>query len=63
MHTMTIPRYTATDEQVEDIRCESLARYGIPYAEAVQNLEETAAAGAAKLPSEPPVPAYELVTI
>jgi hypothetical protein len=62
MRTMTIPRYTATDEQVEDIRRESLARYGIPYSEAVRNLQETAAAGAAELPSESPVPAYEIIS-
>jgi len=32
LRTMTIPPYTATDEQVEEIRRMSLARYGIPYA-------------------------------
>ncbi|MBN1814475.1 MAG: TraM recognition domain-containing protein [Anaerolineae bacterium] len=63
MHTMTIPRYTATDEQVEEIRRESLARYGIPYAEAVRNLEKTLVIGNPRSSAKPAVPAYEVVAV
>ena len=41
LRTNTIPAYTATRSQVEKIRRESLARYGIPYAEARRNVQET----------------------
>ena len=39
--TVTIPPYTTTDEEVEDVRIESLKRYGIPQKEASYNLSET----------------------
>src|SRR5439155_22317009 len=41
--TIGIPSYRATDEQVEAIRQESLNRYGIPYAQAQRNIQETIA--------------------
>lgn len=39
MKTLTISRYSATHVQVEAAKCESLARYGIPYAEAQRNVQ------------------------
>ena len=58
---MTIPAYTATDEQVEVIRRESLARYGIPYTEAVRKVQEALEEGKQRPTGEPVVPAYEIV--
>jgi hypothetical protein len=64
LRTMTIPRYTASDEQVESIRRESLARYGIPYAEAGRDVQETLAADKHKSSLEMTAPpAYEVVAI
>jgi hypothetical protein len=64
LRTMTIPPYTATGEQVEEIRRQSLARYGIPYAEAERNVQETL------VPDTEPqrslaaeIPAYEVVCV
>ncbi len=37
--TLTIPTYTATEEQVEVVCRESIARYGVSYEQAKQNLE------------------------
>jgi hypothetical protein len=37
IRTITIPAYTATDEEVEAIRQESLQRYGIPLSQAAHN--------------------------
>jgi hypothetical protein len=67
LRTMTIPPYTATDEQLEEIRRESLARYGIPYAEAQRNVQGTLVADN-HAPSEessldPVVPPYEVVAV
>ena len=42
MKTLTIPRYTATDAQVEAVKRESLARFGIPYAQAQRNVQAPA---------------------
>jgi hypothetical protein len=67
LRTVTIPPYTATDEQVEEIRSESLARYGIPYAEAKRNVQETGVGYQEKPSSQidvsagEEVPAYEVV--
>ncbi len=36
--TLAIPRYTATEEQVEAARCESVERYGVPYEQAKRNV-------------------------
>jgi hypothetical protein len=63
LRTMTIPPYTATDEQVEEIRRESLARYGIPYAEAERNVQEASANYQQEPSLAPEVPAYEVVTV
>jgi hypothetical protein len=63
LRTMTIPSYTATDEQVENIRRESMARYGIPYAEAERNVQETLVDCQRKPSLEMEVPAYEVVSI
>jgi hypothetical protein len=40
IRTITIPGYAASDEDVEAIRQESLRRYGIPYNEAVNNMDK-----------------------
>ena len=65
--TMTIPCYTATDAQVEALKKESMAQYGIPYAEAGCNVQESLEADpqmmsslATKVHTE--IPAYEIVT-
>jgi len=63
LRTITIPPYTATDEQVEEIRCESAARYGIPYAEAERNVQETLAADNQGPSLDPAVPPYEVVAV
>jgi hypothetical protein len=67
LRTMTIPPYTATGSQVEEIRRESLARYGIPYAEAERNVQEALGAdhpatGEESSP-DPVAPAYEVVAV
>ena len=41
LKTITISPYTATDEQEEEIRRDSLARHGIPYAKAERSVWET----------------------
>jgi hypothetical protein len=52
---------------VEEIRRESLARYGIPYAEAERNVQETVVGYQEELPyqmdvsAREEVPAYEVV--
>jgi hypothetical protein len=58
---VTIPPYNATEEQVEEMRHESLARYGIPYAEAERNVQGTLAAGNQEPSLDPVVPPYEVV--
>ena len=63
LRTMTIPPYTATAEQVEEVRRESLERYGIPHAEAVRNVQEALEEGKRQPNSEPVVPAYEVVAV
>ena len=67
LRTMTIPAYTATAEQVEQIRRESLARYGIPYAEAKRNVQDALAADnhatSKESSPDPVVPAYEVVAV
>jgi hypothetical protein len=63
LRTITIPRYTATDEQVENIRRESAARYGISYAEAERNVRETLIDSSQLPPFETSVPAYETVIV
>jgi hypothetical protein len=60
---MTIPPYSATEEQVENIRRENLARYGIPYAEAERNVQETLVADNQEPSLETEVPAYEVVGV
>lgn len=57
VHTMTIPAYTAADEQVEVVRRESLARYGVPFARARRNLDLAISADV----SERSVPEYQPV--
>ena len=63
LRTMNIPAYTATAEQVEEVRRESLARYGIPYAEAEQNVQETLVADSQEKSLNPEVPAFEVVAV
>ena len=63
LRTMTIPPYTTTSEQVEETRCESLARYGIPYAEARRNVEEMLGADDQEPSLDRVVPPYEVVAV
>jgi hypothetical protein len=44
LRTVTLPPYAATGSQVEEIRRESLAWYGTPYAEAERNVQAALAA-------------------
>ena len=41
LRTVTIPKYIATDTQVEQVQQECVARYGIPYSQAQQNIEQS----------------------
>ncbi len=41
LKTITIPPYRVTDDEVHQLQMESLARYGIPYAQAQQNIQMT----------------------
>jgi len=61
LRTITIPPYTATDEQVEAIRSESMARYGIPFAEAERNAQDILTDFRRDAFHSEGVPAYELV--
>lgn len=63
LRTITIPPYTVTDEQVEEIRRESAARYGIPYAEAERNVQETLTASSRGTSSDAMVPPFEVVAV
>jgi len=63
LRTITIPSYTATNEQVEKVRRESAARYGIPYAKAEQNVQETLADRPQEPSQEVDVPAYEVLSV
>ena len=63
LRTVTIPTYTATDEQVEEIRSESAARYGIPYVEAQRNVQETLTDCRQEHSPVMKVPAYEVVAV
>jgi len=63
LRTMNIPPYTATAAQVEEIRWESLARYGIPYAEAQRNVQETLAADSQEPSLDSIVPPFEVVAV
>lgn len=49
--TVSIPPYQASEEQVEAVRAESLKRHGIPYAQAHQNIELSAAISKPIVPS------------
>jgi hypothetical protein len=59
--------HTASEEQREEIRRESLARYGILYAEAERNVQEALTADNLATSEEsspdPVVPAYEVVAV
>jgi hypothetical protein len=63
LRTITIPPYTATEGQVENIRRESLVRYGIPYAEAERNVQETVALAKQEPSLTTEVPPYEVVAV
>lgn len=57
--TMPIPEYRTTEDQVEVLRKESLSRYGIPYREALQNVQARENARSSPLAV---VPAYETIS-
>jgi len=59
--TIAIPPYTATNKQVEDIRRESMARYGTTYLDAQKNAQEIFTDYKAKPSFETEVPAYEAI--
>jgi len=63
LRTMTILPYTATAEQVEEVRRESLGRYGIPYAEAKRNVQEILGADDQEPSPDRIVPPYEVVAV
>ena len=61
LRTTTIPTYSATNKQVEEIRLESLARYGIPYAQAKQNTQDILTAHLEGFNPDSVVPSCEVV--
>ena len=61
LRTTTIPTYSATNKQVEEIRRESLARYGIPYAQAKQNTQDILTAHLEGSNLDPLVPSCEIL--
>ena len=64
IHTITIPPYTATDEQVETVKRNSLARYGIPYSEAEKNVGQTFLSSRQEISTTVvPAPLYEVTAI
>ena len=62
LRTITIPSYTATDEQVRVIQKGSASHYGIPYSEAERNVQETLL-GYEGGSSKQEISAYETVTV
>jgi hypothetical protein len=61
--TMAIPKYTASEADIEAVRQESLVRYGIPYAQALKNIqggEEEPASSPPEIDRE--VPEYEILS-
>jgi hypothetical protein len=63
LRTMTIPPHTATSEQAEEIPRESLAWYGIPYAEAERSVQETLVADSQEPSLDRMVLPYEMVAV
>jgi hypothetical protein len=61
--TVTVPPYTATADQVEEIRHESLAWYGILHAEAERNVQETLVADNPEPFSDGVMPPFEMMTV
>ncbi|MHB8626383.1 MAG: type IV secretory system conjugative DNA transfer family protein [Aggregatilineales bacterium] len=49
--TVGIPPYRASEKQVETVRRESLKRHGIPYAQALQNIQLAASISEQRTPS------------
>jgi hypothetical protein len=41
LKTLTIPRYTATDDDVDQVQRESVSRYGIPFGQAEANVQRS----------------------
>jgi hypothetical protein len=67
MRTLTIPHYSATNAQVEAVKQQSMARYGIPYAEAQHNAQQSLEADPHPAsrhtnPGTQEIPALEIVT-
>jgi hypothetical protein len=61
--TIPIPRYTASETDIEVVRRESLARYGIPYAEVEKGIQPfIGAATQAESVIKGPVPEYEILS-
>ncbi len=58
IRTITIPPYAALDEEVEEIRRESLKNYGIPYTQALRNLDGTLQTPGPPASIETEVPVY-----
>ena len=61
MRTVELPAYTATDEEVEMIRHQSLKQYGIPYAQAERRIEKSLARASGPSLSETDVPTFEVL--
>ncbi len=61
LKTITIPKPTATEQQVEEVRQDSLKRYGIPYTQAEQTVQANSAANGPTASTEIDLPAYEVV--
>ncbi len=59
--TIDLPPYQATEEQLEEIRRESLQRYGIPYPEAALRIEKKLSGSKRGSISGANVPTYEVL--
>lgn len=62
IQTLKIPTYTATEVEVEEVRIQSVYKYGVLYDRVMQNLCETRSVSAPswQLPKTP-IPAYEII--
>jgi hypothetical protein len=59
--TIEIPSYTATEEHVETVRRESLARFGVPYPKAMENLKRNLSEIRKRTGSGPKIPPFEVI--
>ncbi|MFC2043128.1 type IV secretory system conjugative DNA transfer family protein [Chloroflexota bacterium] len=61
IRTMTIPQYTATNDQIEQIRKESMSNYGISYVDAYRNVHEKISNSGEYYDINFSIPEYEVI--